>query len=198
MEIIIIGLSILVIIIISIFVINKVNQNQNNSSNTNNSKELKLINDFKIFLQNNLIPINDGISPIILKNNEYLILVSKSDYFEERAIRTYSGVSLRIAKGFYTNTGQSSLNYQNEKIDFGDLILTNERLIFVGTKRTNASKLSDLIRVKTYIDGIVINKSSKQKSEIYIVDIPNLFRILINILTKHKVVYQNNFLRILK
>ena len=54
------------------------------------------------------------------------------------------------------------------QIDEGNFILTNKRVVFSGESKSNDYPLSKIVTIEALDNGIVINKSGKQKMEYYI------------------------------
>ena len=52
-------------------------------------------------------------------------------------------------------------------IDRGTLVLTNKRLIFIGSKRTTNIDLRKIISITAYKDGIASQRENKQKTDVY-------------------------------
>ena len=48
------------------------------------------------------------------------------------------------------------------------LTLTNKRLVFTGSKRTNNIDLNKIISIEPYRDGIASRRENKQKTEYFI------------------------------
>jgi hypothetical protein len=110
------------------------------------------------------------------------------ELMEARAVR-YSqrntqgrsaGSSIRIMKGLSIRTGggvshSNSVGESIEKlkvIDEGTLVLTNKRLAFFGSIRTNSVKLSDIIAMEPFDCGFELHRERKQKSETYYFTLP--------------------------
>ena len=123
----------------------------------------------------NLNPINNP--PIILKKNEEANLVLEGISLREpRAVRQtyggYGGPSFRVAKGVSFRLGSVAARSESHEelrdIDKGTLVLTNKRLIFIGSKRTNNIELKKIIAIEAYKDGIGSQRENKQKTEYFI------------------------------
>jgi hypothetical protein len=111
-------------------------------------------------------------SPILLKKGEKLIIkVPDIVLSEPRAVskRTGSigGASFRVAKGFTVHVagtqGQSESTEELRDIDQGIFILTSNRLVFLGSKRTTEINLAKILAVESSINGVGINASGKSK-----------------------------------
>lgn len=124
--------------------------------------------------QVNLTPISNP--PIILKKNEEACVVfSGITLMEPRAVRQtrggYAGPTIRVAKGVSFRMGsvaaRSESHEELRNIDQGTLVLTNQRLIFIGSKRTTNIDLRKIISITAYKDGIASQRDNKQKTEYF-------------------------------
>ena len=99
--------------------------------------------------------------PIILQKGEGVILFDSATLHKEEtktirsSSRSYSGVSIRIAKGLSYHTGSvsngDSKTYdQITTVDSGQLILTNQRLVFRGGKKVVNMDLKKIISASLY------------------------------------------------
>lgn len=83
-----------------------------------------------------------------------------------RRVGSSSGPSIRIAKGFYWHAS----TYASEPItqsytavdDTGRLIVTNQRIIFVGAKNSFSWPLSKILSIARFTDGVQINPENKR------------------------------------
>ncbi len=134
-------------------------------------------NDFLIGLENGSIPIEySGQSPVILKKDEAIsIIMDNINLQEPRAVRqthaAYGGPTIRVAKGVSFRIGGASARSESHEeirvIDNGKLVLTNKRLIFIGTKRTVNIDLRKIMAIVPYKDGIESQRENKQKPEYF-------------------------------
>ncbi|MGB9979238.1 zinc-ribbon domain-containing protein [Methanobacterium sp.] len=135
------------------------------------------INSWLLDASNGNVTFTDVNSPVILKNNERaLLFLSDVALWESRAVRqtrgAYGGPTFRIAKGISFKVGSFSSHSESHEelrtIDQGILTLTNKRLVFTGTKRTNNIDLRKIISIEPYNDGIASQRENKQKTEYFI------------------------------
>ena len=136
------------------------------------------INEFLNNLQNGAINISTtDYCPIILKKNEEpSIIMNNISLHEPRAVRQtiggYRGTSVRVAKGVSFRVGgmkaRSESHEELRNIDQGSLVLTNKRLIFIGSKRTTNIDLRKIVAIEPYRDGISSQRENKQKTEYFI------------------------------
>lgn len=134
-------------------------------------------NDFLRGLENGSIPINySGQSPVILKKDELISIIMENINLQEpRAVRqtnaAYGGPTIRVAKGVSFRMGGTSARSESHEeirvIDNGKLVLTNKRLIFIGTKRTVNIDLRKIMAIVPYKDGIESQRENKQKPEYF-------------------------------
>ena len=118
-----------------------------------------------------------GEAPNIIFNNaeELLCVFPETTLLEPRAVRTwrglYGGPSFRIAKGvsfrFGETRGTSESHDKLRALDRGTLVLTNQRLIFVGLARTTAAPLEKIIDVESYSDGVLLHREGKERAQFF-------------------------------
>ncbi len=115
-------------------------------------------------------------SPVILKRNENTSLILHNITLREpRAVRQtvggYGGPTFHVAKGVNFRLGgfaaQSESHEELRNIDQGTLVLTNKRLIFIGSKRTTNIDLTKIVAIEPYKDGIGSQRENKQKTEYF-------------------------------
>lgn len=114
---------------------------------------------------------------LLLKKNEHPILELENITLQEpRAVRVsrggYGGTSIRIAKGITLHTGgtrgRSESHDEIRNIDNGKLLITNKRIMFLGSNRTTNIDINKIVSIEDYLDGIKIQRSNKQKPEYFI------------------------------
>jgi hypothetical protein len=122
----------------------------------------------------NLTPVPNP--PIILKKGEEACIVFGGiSLLEPRAVRQtyggYAGPTIRVAKGVSFRMGsvaaRSESHDELRNIDQGTLVLTNKRLIFIGSKRTTNIDLRKIVAIEAYKDGIASQRENKQKTEYF-------------------------------
>jgi hypothetical protein len=101
---------------------------------------------------------------IALRSAEHLLCVfPKTTLLEPRAVREWrsrcGGSSIRIAKGLSLrlggSRGVSESHDEFRAIDTGTLLLTNERLNFIGSQRTNSIPLKTVVDIEGYSNALV-------------------------------------------
>ncbi|HEC91449.1 MAG TPA: zinc-ribbon domain-containing protein [Candidatus Atribacteria bacterium] len=113
-----------------------------------------------------------GKSPIILKKNERLqMALPNVSLIEPRAVRTggYGGGSFRVTKGVSLRTGRFQMESHDElkTIDQGTFVLTDERVVFSGTKRTVNIDLKKILSIEPYSNGIGLRRTGKSRTEYF-------------------------------
>lgn len=117
-------------------------------------------------------------APIILKRNEVAHLVTTASLMKEVLIREYKGgsrgMSFRVMKGVSYRVGSHRgtlevVGSRLEEADTGDLVVTSQRVVFTGPRRTQECRYDKLIDVNVYRDAIELHVSNRQK--------PSLFRV---------------------
>ena len=127
--------------------------------------------------QNTAEPVLEAAQNLMLKKGEYpLLSLNNITLKEPRSVRVthggYAGPRIRVAKGVSFNLGAfgaSSESHEEIKvIDNGNLLLTNKRLIFSGSKRSINIQLKKIISIDAYGDGIALRRENKQKTEYFV------------------------------
>lgn len=135
---------------------------------------------------------DQGIFPanVILKGNETCFL---NDYvvmneIVRESIRTYTGTRLNLGRiPVYFGGGKSVSNETYGNFTFGELLLTNFRLIFIGDKRNIDLPLDKIIGVECFQGGIRISQSGKNKPILFnAVPNPQLWKEAILVLSDKK------------
>ncbi|MCX6727183.1 MAG: hypothetical protein NTY75_05290 [Candidatus Shapirobacteria bacterium] len=122
--------------------------------------------------------INPNLVSVILKKNEICYTcINGAQLWEDRAVRVttggYGGPRIRVAKGVSFGMGgfgAKSVSHDERKlIDNGTFIITNTRVVFAGKSKTIEFPLNKVVSVDSIpLEGIVINRSNKQKTEYYL------------------------------
>jgi hypothetical protein len=92
-----------------------------------------------------------------------LIPVAPATFAEEKSHGRYVGTSIRVAKGVRISGGRADSIPTIKTIDQGNLIVTNQRIVFLGAMRTHEVRWSQL-EGYTYSDAaLVIRKARREK-----------------------------------
>ncbi|MBR0472339.1 MAG: zinc-ribbon domain-containing protein [Methanosphaera sp.] len=125
---------------------------------------------------------------IVLKNKENPVYkVENVSLLEPRSVRTssggYGGTSVRITKGVTLHSGRTASKSESHDeiklIDTGDLLITNQRIIFLGSNRTTNIDIKKIIAITSEENRIQIQRSNKQKPE-YFTNVKSSEQVTIN------------------
>lgn len=102
----------------------------------------------------------------LLKSGETCFLidyVNMGEVVTER-VRTYTGTRLKLGSTpVYLGGGKSVANEKQKNVAYGELVLTNFRLIFVGNMRSIDLPLDKINSVECFQSSIRISQSGKNK-----------------------------------
>ena len=158
-------------------------------SNPYNKKTLKLSewkrakSDIDQIIEANSLPAKeiDGLH-IVLKPGEITHWIAPTKYVQEKMISRYSGGTKSLLGGAIRFSDRTRESHGELRVlDEGDLILTNQRLIFSGKMKSVEFNLSKILGVKEYSDGVEISASNRQKTQIFILEDPQTWAAFINI-----------------
>lgn len=119
------------------------------------------------------LPHSGGASGILLQKGELDYYCHSANLQEERVVRSHSvgrssGVSIRLMRGVSYRIGQSRGTIQSERdwvpVSFGNFVITNQRLIFTGDRKSINAPLSKLLDVDVLADGIRFSMTNRQKA----------------------------------
>jgi Short C-terminal domain len=77
-----------------------------------------------------------------------------------------SPVTLRSGESLAFVCHEAALK-ESHAVDKGDLVLTTQRYVFLGQKRTIAVDLSEIIGVEPYGDAVAVHRAGKEQTEMY-------------------------------
>jgi DNA helicase HerA-like ATPase len=119
-----------------------------------------------------------GASPSIRlsRSEDIRCVIPGTTLSEARAVRSwrsvYGGPSIRVAKGLSFRFGQSGgvseSHDELRPVDRGTLVVTTQRLVFLGSQRTTSTALPKIIEIKPYSDGLQVHRQDKQKAELFL------------------------------
>ena len=92
-------------------------------------------------------------SPIALRSGETLAFVCYEVVLRE---------ARSVAQGLH-----GGLLGKLHNVDKGDLVLTTQRYVFLGEKRTISVELSEIIIAEPYEDAVAIHRTGKEQTEMY-------------------------------
>lgn len=121
--------------------------------------------------------------PINLQRGEICHFQGRADWHEHRRVTrrlSYGGPALRIkiCKGLYWKAGSYGVQRESEdvltKIDSGGVYLTNWRIIFNGSLKSQSIKFEKILDITPYTDGVGIEKDGG-KSPVLVMEAPEIF-----------------------
>jgi len=129
---------------------------------------------------------------IFLEKNEQAFLEEQTSLKETRAVRKHSGgmsgVGFRVVKGVYIGGGRRSGTSESHQewrtIDSGNLVITNQRLVFRGSKENRSIPLKKIISVDTMRDAIEVAAETRNKVMIFPVKNSYIWGAVINIVRR--------------
>lgn len=93
----------------------------------------------------------------------------------------HTGIRYRVGS-FHGHPVQSQ---SLKTLDSGVLILTNQRVAYVGSTKSVATPLSKIMHVAVYTDGLSIAREGRENSDWYLTDDPHHFVFLLNWFLEH-------------
>ncbi|CBY91550.1 TPA: hypothetical protein ACLA7S_000207 [Neisseria meningitidis] len=102
----------------------------------------------------------------LLKSGETCFLIDYVNMGEvvTESVRTYTGTRLKLGSTpVYLGGGKSVANEKQKNVAYGELVLTNFRLIFVGNMRSIDLPLDKINSVECFQSSIRISQSGKNK-----------------------------------
>ncbi len=124
---------------------------------------------------NPMLPVPSDTTIVLKKNEVPVYKMYNITLSEPRAVRTssggYGGTSVRIAKGVTIHSGRTASKSESHDeiklIDQGELLITNQRVIFLGSNRTTNIDINKIISITSNSSMIQIQRSNKQKPEYF-------------------------------
>ncbi len=128
--------------------------------------------------------IANGLRPIsanlVLKAKEIAVASSPATLCRYKTRTQFvggsQGLSIPLGHGFRYRVGsfrghpiQSELLAQ---LDVGTLVITNQRLVFLGAKRDVSTPVAKLLQVEPFSNGIGVSREGKESRDIYLVSKP--------------------------
>jgi hypothetical protein len=153
-------------------------------------RKKKLLEELNLFIEQ--IKAKKVIEPIkteiLLKEGEKAFLKEDTTLLETKAVRYHKtkAIGVRIIPGVYIGfaPGRSESKEEWRIVDRGVIILTNQRLIFDGSKEDRVIPLKKIISIKPSLDSIEISTENRKKIMLFNVNNPFIWATLIQILVK--------------
>jgi hypothetical protein len=117
-----------------------------------------------------LIPLT--IPNLLLAKDETAFWQEPGSIYEERVVASgyqggSTGVSIRVAKGVSfrvgSHRGQLVKQTADVAVSAGSLVITNQRLIFIGDRKSFSAKWDKIVSLEPAIDGLRFSESNRQK-----------------------------------
>ncbi len=100
------------------------------------------------------------------------------------------GLSIPLGHGFRYRVssfqGHPVQSQSLAQVDQGQLIVTNQRLVFAGQRKDVATPLAKLVAVEAYADGFGIGREGKESRDVYLVARPAEVLLYLNWVVSHQ------------
>lgn len=106
----------------------------------------------------------DGFPAPLTKTEVGHLVLQGVDLYEFKSRRVGLGASFRVARGLYLHGGQSESREHLAASDSGTVILTSQRLMFNGGRRSWTIKKTQLAGYELMEDALAVSKSSTAKN----------------------------------
>ncbi|TME38227.1 MAG: hypothetical protein E6I61_13405 [Chloroflexi bacterium] len=130
-------------------------------------------------------------SPLVLKKGEQAYLSWPAGLARHVSKMTFVGGS----QGMSFPIGRTGIRYRLgtfrghpvtqdviRRIDDGTLVLTNQRLVFIGGSKSTSTPLAKLLHVEVYTDGLGVFQEGRENPNIYLIGQPSQFMLYVNFL----------------
>ena len=108
-------------------------------------------------------------SDIKLEEGEKEIFVFENiRLMEPRSVHRGGGASIRVAKGIRLFGGEGKSHTELTEVDRGDFVLTNKRVVYLGSQRTVTIPLDKILSYEHYTDGIGIRRSDRKNMQVFV------------------------------
>lgn len=129
-------------------------------------------------------------APVVLKAREHAHVSVPARLARHKTRRRYvgstQGVSIPVYKGIRYRVGGFSGQPITEDViavvDTGTFVLTDQRIVFVGSAKLVQMPLSKVIHVGTYSDALEIGREGKESMDIFMLDSPQYVLCFLNYL----------------
>jgi hypothetical protein len=112
--------------------------------------------------------------PIVVSEQEKIVAVlPNTDLLEPRSVRVREGKryssSMRVVRGYSTGSGTYTSTIEGrdqlKTIDRGTLVITDQRIAFMGALKTISIDVKKIIGVDPHPDGVALHCKDKEKVE---------------------------------
>jgi hypothetical protein len=131
----------------------------------------------------------DVASPLILKRGERACWVAPAGLARNQTRRQWVGGS----QGFSFPIGHTGIRYRVgsfhghpieqqslTKLDSGTLVITDQRIAFIGKKKSTSITLAKLLHVECYSDGVAVFQEGRENPDYYMTAQPKYAVFMIN------------------
>ena len=128
-------------------------------------------------------------SPLVLKKGEQACLAVPATIARQQIRRQWVGAS----QGFSFPIGHTGIRYRVgsfrghpveqqllTKLDAGTLVISNQRLAFIGSTKSTSVAFAKLLHVECYSDALAIFQEGREKPDYYYVDKPQYVLFFVN------------------
>jgi hypothetical protein len=128
-------------------------------------------------------------SPLILKRGESACWVAQASLARNQTRRQWVGGS----QGFSFPIGHTGIRYRVgsfhghpieqqslTKLDSGTLVITNQRIAFIGTTKSTSVTFAKLLHVECYSDGVAVFVEGRENPDFYLIALPKYALFMIN------------------
>ena len=142
--------------------------------------------------------IANGVRPIqtslVLKHDEIAVAQTPARLCRYRTHTQYvgssQGISIPLGHGFrYRISGFRGSPIQVESlvnVDAGTLVVTNQRLVFLGSKRDVATPIAKLLQIEGFSNALGIGREGKETRDIYLLTHPAYLAIYLQWVVSHQ------------
>lgn len=119
---------------------------------------------------------------------EFALLRERAVLYEQKTNGVSYGIGtrVRVAKlPVYLGTGRSSSYETTEPIAEGDLVMTNNRMVFFSTQRSETIALKDVVGLEAGLGTICVHAAKRKTPHVFAVSNPALWALLAKIGASH-------------
>lgn len=128
--------------------------------------------------------------PLMLKSGEsgYMsVTASLARYVSStRYVGGSHGVSIPLGHGFRYRVGafagQPVKSTELSEVDTGTVVLTNQRLVFVGAQKSVAVPIEKILSLEVFPDGLSVHREGKEAPDIFVFDRAARLAAMLNLL----------------
>lgn len=151
------------------------------------SKSKAVLDRYKLYwqIENGQLP--EITPPINIQKSERLHFSTFVHWIEERKVvkrRNYAGPTgrIKLAKGVYYRVGSLRTNNMSrdewQRIDSGQIYLTNKRLIFMGAKGNKTIRINTVLAINPFSNGVDIQKERGKSPFLEFTDNVDIFAMI--------------------